>query len=138
MIEIQLDKTRPRKNQRTRQNLPRSSSNQKKSKRIDAATLASNLQLQEQRREFVYSIFALGMKFGLLSLGALSIFNLGFSSINRAGRHSEITSALASESQKLINLQRRFDSLFTIGGEERLMDEQDQWIAPNRVRIIWR
>ena len=27
---------------------------------------------------------------------------------------------------------------FTLGGDERLMDEQEQWIAPNRLRVIWR
>jgi len=28
--------------------------------------------------------------------------------------------------------------LFTLGGEKRLISEQDQWIAPNRLRVIWR
>ena len=28
--------------------------------------------------------------------------------------------------------------LFSIGGEKRLISEQDQWIAPNRLRVIWR
>ncbi len=109
-----------------------------KRKRVDAATLASKLQLQEQQREFVYSVFALGMKLGLLSLGILSLFNLGVFSATRLDRNSELSSVLGAEASKLINLQRRFDRLFTIGGERRLMDEQDQWIAPNRIRIIWR
>ena len=30
------------------------------------------------------------------------------------------------------------DRLFSIGGEKRLISEQDQWIAPNRLRVIWR
>jgi len=38
----------------------------------------------------------------------------------------------------LQGLQHRFDTLFTLGGDERLMDEQEQWIAPNRLRVIWR
>jgi len=42
------------------------------------------------------------------------------------------------ESGKLRQLQQRFDRLFTLGGDRRLMDEQDQWIAPNRLRVIWR
>jgi hypothetical protein len=42
------------------------------------------------------------------------------------------------ETNKLHGLQQRFDRLFTLGGRDRLMDEQDQWIAPNRLRIIWR
>ena len=40
--------------------------------------------------------------------------------------------------QPLETLQQRFDRLFSIGGEKRLISEQDQWIAPNRLRVIWR
>ncbi len=53
-------------------------------------------------------------------------------------RHAEIIAVLDVESNKLLRLQKKFDRLFMIGGERRLMDEQDQWISPNRVRIIWR
>ena len=106
--------------------------------RLDAATVASNLQLQEQQRELVYSVIGLFMKMGLLALAGLSLVNLGLSSIERASRNSELSSVLEVESIKLLNLQKRFDRLFTIGGDRRLMHEQDQWIAPNRVRVIWR
>ena len=106
--------------------------------RIDAATLASMLQLQEQRRELIYSVFALVMKIGLLSLGALSLLKLAFAYQQRVERHGELSAVLEVESAKLNTLQKRFDRLFTQGGDRRLMDEQEQWIAPNRVRIIWR
>jgi len=42
------------------------------------------------------------------------------------------------ETAKLETLQQRFDRLFSIGGEKRLISEQDQWIGPNRLRVIWR
>ena len=45
----------------------------KAAQREDAATLASKLQLQEQRRELVCSFLALVMKLGLLSLGFVSL-----------------------------------------------------------------
>ena len=106
--------------------------------RVDAATLASTLQLQEQHRDFVYSLIALAMKFGLLLVGTFSLFRLGIASYERVDRHSELSSVLHDQSIRLVNLQKRFDTLFTIGGDRRLMDEQDQWIAPNRVRVIWR
>ena len=106
--------------------------------RVDAATLASALQLQEEQREFIYSSMALVMKLGFLSLGVVSLVKLGFASHQRVGRHAELTTVLDVESVKLVSLQKRFDRLFTIGGDRRLMDEQDQWIAPNRVRVIWR
>ena len=106
--------------------------------RVDAATLASTLQLQEQQRDFVYSLIALAMKIGLLTIGTLSLIKLGIASYQRVVRHSELSSALNTQSEQLITLQKRFDTLFTIGGDRRLMDEQDQWIAPDRVRVIWR
>ena len=106
--------------------------------RIDAATLASTLQLQEQRRELVYSLIALGMKLGLLLIGTTSLIKLGISSHQRMGRYSELSSALNVESIKLVILQNRFDRFFTIGGAKRIMDENDQWIAPDRIRVIWR
>ena len=39
---------------------------------------------------------------------------------------------------KLNKAQQRFDNLFTTGGEQRLIQEQDQWIAPNRMRVVWK
>ena len=108
------------------------------SQRIDAATLASKLQLQEQRREMVCSLLALAMKLGLFSLCLVSLIRLCFAYQQRLDRHSEVSAVLNIESVKLKGLQKRFDNLFTIGGDRRLMDEQDQWIAPNRLRVIWR
>ncbi len=100
--------------------------------------MASTLQLQEQRRELVYSLIALGMKLGLLLIGTTSLIKLGISSHQRMGRYSELSSALNVESIKLVILQNRFDRFFTIGGAKRIMDENDQWIAPDRIRVIWR
>ena len=48
------------------------------------------------------------------------------------------SAVVSIESAKLETLQQRFDRLFSIGGEDRLIGEQDQWIAPNRLRVIWR
>tara|TARA_Y100001968_G_C19055390_1_gene571151 strand:+ start:146 stop:568 length:423 start_codon:yes stop_codon:yes gene_type:complete len=109
-----------------------------KKEKIDSATLASRLQLKQERRELFYSLIALSMKMGLLVLFAGSFFKLGFASHQRVRRHSEITSLLKYETIKLEKLKKRFDRLFTIGGDQRLMEEQGQWIAPNTVRIIWR
>ena len=108
------------------------------SQRVPAATLASTLQLQEQQRELIYSVIALAMKIGLLLIGTTSLFKVGIASHQRLGSYTELSSVLDVESVKLIALQERFDRFFTIGGEKRLMDENDQWIAPNRIRVIWR
>jgi len=100
--------------------------------------LASKLQLQEERRELAYSSLALAMKLGLFSLGAVSLIKLSIAYHHRLDRFGELVAVMNVETSRLNNIQRRFDRLFTIGGRKRLMDEQDQWIEPNRLRIIWR
>ena len=40
--------------------------------------------------------------------------------------------------KKLHKLRLRFDEMFTDGGEQSFFKEQDQWITPNSVRVIWR
>ena len=96
------------------------------------------MQLEEEKRELIYSLMALGMKFGLLSIGVASLFNLGFASHQRIRRHIELSSIVQAESKKYKKLQVRFDHLFTIGGQSRFMEEQDQLIMPNSLRVIWR
>ena len=78
------------------------------------------------------------MKLGLLLLGTSSLIKLGVASHQRIERYSELAAVLDVESVKLLRYQERFDHLFTIGGDKRLMDENHQWIAPNRIRVIWR
>tara|TARA_B100000497_G_scaffold44307_1_gene51424 strand:+ start:1862 stop:2125 length:264 start_codon:yes stop_codon:yes gene_type:complete len=81
---------------------------------------------------------ALAVKIGLISLGGVSLVRLSMAYQERLDRHGELAAVVAVETNKLLGLQQRFDRLFTLGGRDRLMDEQDQWIAPNRLRIIWR
>tara|TARA_Y100001968_G_scaffold89236_1_gene80286 strand:- start:3861 stop:4292 length:432 start_codon:yes stop_codon:yes gene_type:complete len=110
----------------------------KRSKRLDKATIASKLQLQEQQREFIYSLIALFMKIGLLAIFTGSFVKLGLASHQRIMRQIELASILKIENEKLDRLNFRFDRLFTIGGQDRLINEQDHLIAPNRKRIIWK
>ena len=134
-----LAESRPRYQSLPRRSLKRNSKPiSPPRKRVDAATLASNIQLREQRRELIYSLIALVMKLGLLLLGTTSLVKLGLSSHQRMGRYAELSSVLNVESVKLVKLQKRFDRFFTIGGDRRIMDENDQWIAPDRIRVIWR
>ena len=105
---------------------------------VDAATLAAELQLQVERREKFCSALALGVKLGLVALGGVSLVKLPYTYQERLDRHGELAAVVEVESSKLHQLQQRFDRLFTLGGDRRLMDEQDQWIAPNRLRVIWR
>ena len=56
----------------------------------------------------------------------------------RLDRYGEITAVLDIQQAKLLKAQTRFDNLFATGGEQRLIQEQDQWIAPNRLRVVWK
>ena len=107
-------------------------------KKIDAFTQVSEFQKEEIRLELLYSYVALILKFGLLLVFATSLVNLGFASHQRVNRNLELSYLLEKESKKLHKLRRRFDEIFTNGGEQSFFKEQDQWIAPNSVRVIWR
>jgi len=106
--------------------------------KVDAFTKVSEFQKEEVRRELFYSYGALILKFGLLVVFSSSLVNLGLASHQRVNRNLELSYLLEKESQKLHRLRRRFDEMFTNGGEQSFFKEQDQWIAPNSVRVIWR
>ena len=107
-------------------------------KKIDAFTQVSEFQKEEVRRELLYSNVGLILKFGLFFVFATSLVNLGLASHKRVNRNLELSYLLEKESKKLHKLRLRFDEMFTNGGEQSFFKEQDQWITPNSVRVIWR
>jgi len=106
-------------------------------KKIDAFTQVSEFQKEEVRRELFYSYMGLILKFGLFIVFATSLVNLGLASHQRVNRNLELSYLLEKESKKLQKLRLRFDEMFTNGGEQSFFKEQDQWITPNSVRVIW-
>ena len=113
-------------------------SNPSVNKKIDAFTKVSEFQKEEVRRELLYSHMGLILKFGLFIVFTTSLMNLGLASHQRVNRNLELSYLLEKESKKLHKLRLRFDEMFTNGGEQSFFKEQDQWIAPNSVRVIWR
>ena len=107
-------------------------------KKIDAFTKVSEFQKQEDKRELLYSNMGLILKLGLFIVFASSLVNLGLASHQRVSRNIELSYLLEKESKKLQKLRLRFDEMFTNGGEQSFLKEQDQWITPNSVRVIWR
>lgn len=105
---------------------------------LAAADRAALIQQRLDRQELQCSLVALAAKVGLILLGCVSIARLSVAYQERLERHSEIAAVVAVETAKLESLQTGFDHLFTLGGEQRLLRNQDQWIAPNRVRVVWR
>ena len=113
-------------------------SNPSLNKKVDAFTQVSEFQKDEITRELMYSYVGLILKFGLLIVFATSLVNLGIASHQRVNRNLELSYLLEKESKKLHKLRLRFDEMFTNGGEQSFFKEQDQWITPNSVRVIWR
>ncbi len=109
-----------------------------KSVKVDTATLASRMQLEEERRDLIYSFISLLLKSGLLFIGVVSLLKLGTAGHQRMNTLAELSKVLDDETIVLRSNQRRFDSLFTIGGSSRFLNEQEQWIEPNSVRVIWK
>ncbi|WP_269612470.1 hypothetical protein [Prochlorococcus marinus] len=107
-------------------------------KKIDAFTQVSEFQREEVMRELLYTNVGLILKFGLFIVFATSLVNLGIASHQRVNRNLELSYLLDKESKKLHKLRLRFDEMFTNGGEQSFFKEQDQWITPNSVRVIWR
>lgn len=86
----------------------------------------------------ICSGIGLTLKLGLGLVAVVSLVRLGGAYRERLDRYGEITAVLDIQQAKLNKAQQRFDNLFTTGGEQRLIQEQDQWIAPNRLRVVWK
>ena len=89
-------------------------------------------------QELICSGIGLTLKVGLGLVAVVSLVRLGGAYRERLDRYGEITAVLDIQQAKLNKAQQRFDNLFTTGGEQRLIQEQDQWIAPNRLRVVWK
>ncbi|WP_233133039.1 MULTISPECIES: hypothetical protein [unclassified Synechococcus] len=82
-------------------------------------------------------MIGLAVKLGFGLLASVSLVHLAGAYQQRLDSHGEISAILDIEKNKLRKVQQRFDQLFSKDGEQRLIREQDQWIAPNRLRIVW-
>jgi len=96
------------------------------------------LSISRERQELVCSVIGLVVKLGLIAVAGVSLLRLAGAYQQRMERQGEITAVLELETAKLAKARERFDSLFRTEGEQRLIREQSQWIAPNRMRVVWR
>lgn len=94
-------------------------------------------QASSERQELLCSVIGLAVKLGFGLLASVSLVHLAGAYQQRLDSHGEISAILDIEKNKLRKVQQRFDQLFSKEGERRLIREQDQWIAPNRLRIVW-
>jgi hypothetical protein len=90
------------------------------------------------RQELICSLIGLAVKCGLVVVAGVSLVRLATAYQERMERQGELAAVLELENAKLAKARERFDQLFTVDGEQRLIREQSQWIAPNRLRVVWR
>lgn len=101
------------------------------------STGAEVLSLNEERRELVCSLIGLTIKIGLAVLAGVSLCRLAGAYQERMDRQGELAAVLEIEAAQLAKARDRFDQLFRVEGEQKLIREQSQWIAPNRLRVVW-
>jgi hypothetical protein len=95
------------------------------------------LAVTQERRELVCSAIGLAVKIGLVAVTGLSLVQIAGAYQHRMDSNGEIMAVLDLEKARLERARQRFDALFMVEGEQRLIREQSQWIAPNRLRVIW-
>jgi hypothetical protein len=90
-----------------------------------------------ERQELLCSVLGLAVKLGMVALIGVSLARLSGAYQQRMESQGEIAAVLEVEKAKLAKARDRFDHLFMAEGEQRLIREQSQWIAPNRLRVVW-
>jgi hypothetical protein len=96
------------------------------------------IDLSPERQELVCSVIGLIVKLGLVAVSSVSLYRLAGAYQERMERHGEIAAVIELETAKLARARARLDRLFETEGEQRLIREQSQWIAPDRMRVVWR
>lgn len=104
---------------------------------VSTAVAAEAITLSQERRELLCSVIGLSVKLGLVVVAGVSLMRLAGAFQQRMERQHEIAAVLELQTAKLARARDRFDALFMLSGEQRLIREQSQWIAPNRMRIVW-
>jgi hypothetical protein len=105
--------------------------------RLPVSSGAEALSLKEERRELVCSVIGLSVKLGLAVMAGVSLCRLAGAYQARMERQAELAAVLEIEQAQLAKARGRFDELFMVAGEQKLIREQSQWIAPNRLRVVW-
>lgn len=104
---------------------------------MPSGDIAMQQGLSSERQELLCSVIGLAVKVGLVLVAGVSLARLATAYQERMERQGELAAVLDLERAKLAKARERFDHLFMVDGEQRLIREQNQWIAPNRLRVVW-
>ena len=92
---------------------------------------------QQKQEDSAYLVFLI-IKICFSLLAIISLIKLGHSSKVRLIRLREIQDSFLYEKYRFNVLTNKFDDLFSYGGEQRFMKDQDQIISRDIIRVIWR
>ena len=95
------------------------------------------LKRQQKQDDFVLLIFLI-IKISFSLIAIISLMKLGYSSKVRVTRLREIEDSFLYEKYRFNVLSDKFDDLFSSGGQQRFMKDQDQIISRDIIRVIWR
>ena len=68
----------------------------------------------------------------------MSLVKIGYTSKIRLTRLREIKNSYLYENSRFERLSSRFDDLIAFEGKQRFMNDQDQIISKDIIRVIWR
>ena len=89
------------------------------------------------REEMAFAGLGLALKIAGLLLALITLTKLALAHQQRLERHGEIQAVLQLQLDRLTRQKRELDRLFSSDGHQVLFRREEQWIAPNRRRIIW-
>jgi len=89
------------------------------------------------REELLFASLGLLLKAAGLVLAVVTLAKLAVAHQERLDRHSEIQAVLQLQSDRLQKREHQLDRLFSADGQQVVFQQEQQWIAPNRRRIVW-
>lgn len=89
------------------------------------------------REELLFASLGLVLKAAGLVLAVVTLAKLAIAHQERLDRHSEIQAVLQLQSDRLQKREHELDRLFSADGQQVVFQQEQQWIAPNRRRIVW-
>lgn len=88
-------------------------------------------------RDLLYPSLGLVLKVAGVVLAVVSLAKLSLAHQQRLANHVAVSAHLKLQVQRLLERQRQLDRLFSLEGQQEVFQQEQQWIAPNRRRIVW-
>ena len=89
------------------------------------------------REVLMFASLGLFLKTAGILLAVVTLAKLALAHQHRLDRHGEIQAVLQLQLDRLQKQQVQLDRLFSSDGQQVVFQQEQQWIAPNRRRIVW-